>query len=73
MEAAPALDALRDARVPVAIVSGLHQPGIETMCDALAESLGAERWRLAGKGHAVQRHPDFNARLRDFIADADRT
>jgi pimeloyl-ACP methyl ester carboxylesterase len=73
LEAAPVLDALRDSRVPVAIVSGLHERGIEKVCDALAESLGAQRWRLAGKGHAVQRHPDFNSRLGAFIAAADTT
>jgi pimeloyl-ACP methyl ester carboxylesterase len=71
LEAAPALDTLRDSRVPVVIVSGLHDRGVEKVCDALAENLGADRWRLAGKGHAVQRHPDFNSHLEAFIAAAD--
>ena len=71
LEAAPALDALRDSRVPVAIASGLHDRGVEKVCDALAESLGADRWRLAGHGHAVQRHRDFNSRASAFIATAD--
>ena len=66
-EAAPQLDALRQSHVPAAIVSGQHEPGIERQCDALAASLGAQRWRLPGAGHAVQRHPDFNPRVLEFV------
>jgi pimeloyl-ACP methyl ester carboxylesterase len=67
-EAAPSLEALREAAVPVAIVSGLHEPGIERQCDELAARIGAQRWRLQGAGHAVQRHADFNPRLLDFLS-----
>jgi pimeloyl-ACP methyl ester carboxylesterase len=58
-EAAPQLDALSQARVPGTIVSG--------QCDALAARLGAQRWRIPGAGHAVQRHRDFNPHLREFL------
>jgi hypothetical protein len=67
-EASLRLDALREARVPTAVVSGEHMIGIERQCDALAAQLDAQRWRLSGAGHAVQRHPQFNQRLLDFLA-----
>jgi pimeloyl-ACP methyl ester carboxylesterase len=67
-EAAPALAQLRDSRLPIAVVSGVHYRGIETMCDALSAELAAQRWRLPGAGHAVQRVPEFNVRLRELIA-----
>ena len=66
-EATPALDALRKAQVPSLVVSGEHMPGIERQCDALATQLDAKRWRLQGAGHAVQRHPEFNEKLRAFL------
>jgi pimeloyl-ACP methyl ester carboxylesterase len=66
-EAAPRLDALRPSHVPKVVVSGEHLIGIERQCDALAAELDAQRWRLRGAGHAVQRHPDFNPRLRELL------
>lgn len=67
-EASAQLHDLRLARVPTVVVSGEHLTGIERQCDALAAELGAQRWRLQGAGHAVQRHPDFNPRLLAFLA-----
>ena len=67
-EAEPALDTLRRAGMAVAVVSGDHARGVEILCDALAERLGARRWRIAGSGHAVQRCPAFNEHLANFIA-----
>jgi hypothetical protein len=69
-EATLSFERLRAARVPVAVVSGMHNRAIETVCDALADALDAQRWKLAGAGHAAQRHADFNVRLREFIAQA---
>ena len=66
-EATPELEALSKQQVPTVVVSGEHMPGIERQCDALAEQLGAVRWRLKGAGHAVQRHPEFNGRLLEFL------
>jgi hypothetical protein len=36
----------------------------------LERELGAERAVLPGYGHSVQRHPDFNAVLADFVERA---
>jgi pimeloyl-ACP methyl ester carboxylesterase len=68
-EARPDLEALRRARVPTAVVSGMHARGIEIVCDALGEALDARRWRLSGAGHAVQRNPAFNAQLRELVME----
>jgi len=67
----PSLAPLRASGMPSAVVSGAHTPGIETVCDALSSALGAQRWVIPGAGHAVQRTPEFNARLRAHIAAAD--
>jgi pimeloyl-ACP methyl ester carboxylesterase len=67
LEAEPDFARLRRAGVHTAIVSGGHNRAIERLCDAVARELAAERWRLPGAGHAVQRVPEFNARLRAFI------
>jgi pimeloyl-ACP methyl ester carboxylesterase len=69
-EACPSLTQLRAAGVPSAIVSGAHTRGIESVCDALSSALGAQRWVIPGAGHAVQRTPEFNPRLRAHIAAA---
>lgn len=69
-EARPAVHRVAEARLPVWIVSGNHDPGIERVCDAVAAEARGQRCRLVGAGHAVQRHPAFNDRLRAFVARA---
>ena len=69
-EANPTLDALFAARLSVVVVSGDHARGVEILCDALGEQLGAQRWRIAGFGHAVQRCPEFNERLVALVSSA---
>lgn len=69
-EARPDFTRLREAQLPIAIVSGEHALGLERVCDELANTLGAARWRLKGAGHSVQRHPEFNAHLRNLVAAA---
>jgi pimeloyl-ACP methyl ester carboxylesterase len=69
-QAVPDLAALRESRLPIAVVSGEHCRGLETLCDALGCSLNARRWRLPKAGHAAQRHPEFNPRLRALVAAA---
>jgi pimeloyl-ACP methyl ester carboxylesterase len=66
-EARPSLQALKNARVPVTIVSGAHHAAAEIICDALSEKLGARRLRLPGAGHAPQRLPTFNRQLLEQI------
>jgi pimeloyl-ACP methyl ester carboxylesterase len=63
----PDLGKLLAARVPTAIVSGLHNGALERMSDAVSRELGAERWVLEGAGHAVPRHEHFNDRLTEFV------
>jgi pimeloyl-ACP methyl ester carboxylesterase len=66
-EAHPDYDAIVRAGVPVLVVSGGHEPGLERLCDAVAARLGARRECLPGGGHAAQRAPGFNQLLEDFI------
>lgn len=70
-DADPDLGAVRAAGVPALVVSGGHHPGLEAICDAVATRLGAQRERLAGAGHAVQRAPGFNDVLTAFLSSVD--
>jgi pimeloyl-ACP methyl ester carboxylesterase len=69
-EAEIPLDALAAADFPKLVVSGNHSAAFDGICDVLAERLTAERVVLEGFGHTVQRHPEFNARLADFVERA---
>jgi pimeloyl-ACP methyl ester carboxylesterase len=73
-EARPDLDAIRQAKVPVLVVSGDHLPAIERVCDRLADALAGERAVIPGRGHAIPRADGFNERLEAFwtIAEAKR-
>jgi pimeloyl-ACP methyl ester carboxylesterase len=64
------LDALAKAEFPKLVVSGNHHPAFDGICDVLEERLSAERVVLEGYGHTVQRHPDFNERLAEFVERA---
>ena len=64
------LDTLAAAAYPKLVVSGNHHPAFDEICDVLEERLPAERLVLEGYGHTVQRHPEFNERLADFIERA---
>jgi pimeloyl-ACP methyl ester carboxylesterase len=66
-DAKPDLSQLRAAQLRAAVVSGGHNGAIERLCDGLARELGAQRWSLAGAGHAVPRQAQFNGRLADFV------
>ena len=65
-EAKPDLDTI-SREVPSMVVSGDHHEGIERLCDALADRLGARRELVPGAGHAVPRARGFNAVLEDFL------
>jgi pimeloyl-ACP methyl ester carboxylesterase len=69
-EARPALDVLRDRRIPSLVASGGHAPAIERICDALARELSAERLCAPGAGHFVAAAPGFAERLERFLAAA---
>lgn len=64
------LRVLAAASFPTLVVSGAHHPAFDAICDVLEEELGAERIVLPGCGHTVQRHPDFNDHLADFVERA---
>jgi pimeloyl-ACP methyl ester carboxylesterase len=66
-EAEISLDALAAEPFPKLVVSGGHHPAFDAICDVLEHELDAERLVLPGFGHAVQRHPEFNERLADFV------
>lgn len=69
-EAEIPLDDLAAARLPALVVSGAHHPAFDAICDVLERELDAERLVLPGHGHTVQRHPEFNVRLADFVERA---
>ena len=64
------LAALAGTPFPKLVVSGAHLDAYDVICDVLGRELRAERVVLPGYGHAVQRHPDFNDRLADFVDGA---
>jgi pimeloyl-ACP methyl ester carboxylesterase len=66
-DAAPDLEAVRDAGIPVLSVSGSDRPGLVRICDLVAERTGGERVIVEGARHAVQRSPGFNERLEEFL------
>ncbi len=51
---------------PKVVVSGAHDPAQESVCDATATAIQAERLTLPGAGHLVQRAPGFNELLRQI-------
>jgi pimeloyl-ACP methyl ester carboxylesterase len=71
-EAEIPLETLAAARFPKLVVSGHHHPAFDGICDVLQETLPAERLVLQCYGHTVQRHPEFNDRLSDFVERAGR-
>ncbi len=72
VEAGIPLDVLAAAPFPKLVVSGNHDPGVEAICDVLAQRLPAERAVIAGKGHAVQASGEpFNELLAAFILRAE--
>lgn len=70
-EAEPDLAAIAAAGVPSLVLSGDHGSTLEAAWDSVAERLGAQRDRLPGAGHAVQRAPEFNRRLERFLFAAE--
>lgn len=71
-EARPRFDAITEACIPTLVVSGDHHLAMERLCDAIATRLGAQRARLGGAGHAVQRAHGFNLMLEAFLTAAER-
>ncbi|WP_199827731.1 alpha/beta fold hydrolase [Streptomyces specialis] len=68
-EARPQLTAIRDAAVPTLVASGNHAPALERICDALANTLDAQRTTHPGAGHFVPSAPNFTAHLETFLRE----
>lgn len=62
-----ALEVLRDAGIPSLVASGNHAAALESICDALAVALGAERLIAPGAGHFVASAPGFADQLEQFL------
>lgn len=59
---------LREAGLPVLVVSGGHDDAFDAVCDVIEHELGAERAVIRGAEHEVQSlGPPFNRRLGEFI------
>ncbi|MFI9503592.1 alpha/beta fold hydrolase [Nocardia sp. NPDC052566] len=71
-ELEPHFEPIVDAGIPALVLSGDHHPAHERLCDAIATRLGAQRARLPGAGHAVQRAQGFNTTLETFLTAAER-
>jgi pimeloyl-ACP methyl ester carboxylesterase len=70
-EAEIPLALMRAAPFAKLVVSGVHHPAFDAVCDVLERELGAERAVIPGGGHSVQRTGEpFNERLVEFLAGA---
>jgi len=70
-EAQIPFDDIREAPIPVLVISGGHHPAFDAVCDVLEDRLGAQRAVIAGSGHSAQRTgAPFNDRVRQFIDGA---
>lgn len=71
-EAEIPLDRLAAAGFPVLVISGDHSPVFEAVCDALAQSLSAERALISGRGHTIpSTGAPYNERLESFLTSAE--
>jgi pimeloyl-ACP methyl ester carboxylesterase len=69
-EADPPLELLRHARFPKLVISGGHSAVFETVCDAVARRLRAERAVVSGRGHTIPATgAPYNERLQAFLTD----
>ncbi len=72
-ESDPPLDALRGAAFPKLVISGGHSPVFETVCDALATRLHAERVVIEGRGHTIPATgAAYNERLHSFLTQREQ-
>ncbi len=71
-EAEPRWARLRRAAFPKLVVSGGHSPVFETVCDAVAERIGARRETVRGRGHTIPACGEpYNELLDEFLAHAE--
>jgi pimeloyl-ACP methyl ester carboxylesterase len=71
-EAEPPFGELERAPFPKLVISGGHSPVFETVCDTLAERIGAERRILAGRQHTIPTLGEpYNACVEEFMRCAE--
>jgi pimeloyl-ACP methyl ester carboxylesterase len=67
-EADVPLAALAAAEFPKLVISGAHSPAFETVCDVLADRIGARREVIPGRGHTIPATgAAYNDRLERFL------
>ncbi|HEU4702337.1 MAG TPA: alpha/beta fold hydrolase [Conexibacter sp.] len=70
-ESDPPIAELAAAPFPKLVISGRHSPVFETVCDVLAERIGAERATASGRSHSIPLvGAPYNALLEDFLRRA---
>jgi pimeloyl-ACP methyl ester carboxylesterase len=70
--AAPALDAVRSARIPVLVVTGGWNPAGEKVADAVVERIEGEHVVIDAEHHFPHLADErFNDRLHDFLVGAE--
>ncbi len=64
---------LASAPFPKLVISGGHSPVFETVCDVVAERIGARRSTISGRGHTIPATGDaYNRLVHDFLTEASR-
>jgi pimeloyl-ACP methyl ester carboxylesterase len=73
-EAEPPFDVLVRAPFPKLVISGNHSPAFETVCDVLANRIGAERAVISGRGHTIPSiGAPYNELVEHFLLCAERS
>jgi pimeloyl-ACP methyl ester carboxylesterase len=71
-EADVPLERLAGTAFPKLVISGGHSPAFDAVCDVLAESLGARRVVVAGRGHTIPSNgAAYNECLHDFLTSCE--
>lgn len=65
-------DRLAAAAFPKLVISGGHSPVFETVCDIVAERIGARRSVITGRGHTIPATGDaYNRVVHEFFTEAE--
>lgn len=72
-EADPPLEELRRADFPKLVISGGHSLVFESVCDAVAGRLNAQRAVISGRGHTIPATgAPYNERLHAFLRESEK-